>query len=135
MTRWKLIASTLLLAAVSACSHPPKLSTSLDIHKDSPDLVVLKLKITNLEDRVTVPIAIQLTGQAEENGSWDKSATLLQPAAFVLNRKEERTITKLWHISAQAVRTTLVVREQESGNLLKSEKSEKTLAAATTSQR
>ncbi|HTS48415.1 MAG TPA: hypothetical protein VMH05_10755 [Bryobacteraceae bacterium] len=134
MTRWKLIVSTLLLAAVSACSHPPKLSTSLDIRKDSPDLVVLKLKITNLEDRVTVPIAIQLTGQAEEGGSWEKSITILQPAAFVLNRKEERTITKLWHIPAQAVRTTLVVREQESGNLLKSEKSEKTLAAAATSQ-
>jgi len=134
MTRWKLISSTLLLATVSACSHPPKLSTSLDVRKDSPDLVVLKLKITNLEDRVTVPIAIQLTGQAEENGSWDKSITLLQPAAFVLNRKEERTITKLWHIPAQAVRTTLVVREQESGNLLKSEKSDKTLAASATSQ-
>ncbi|HUJ49758.1 MAG TPA: hypothetical protein VLW25_06150 [Bryobacteraceae bacterium] len=127
MTRWKLIASTFLLAALSACAHPPRLSTSLDILKDSPDLVVLKLKVVNLEDRVTVPIAIQLTGQAEENGQWDKSITLLQPAAFVLNRKEERTITKLWHISPQAVRTTLVVREQESGNLLKSEKFEKTL--------
>ncbi len=127
MTRWKLIASTILLAALSACAHPPRLSASLDIHKDSPDLVVLKLKVVNLEDRVTVPIAIQITGQAEENGQWDKSITLLQPAAFVLNRKEERTITKLWHISPQAVRTTLVVREQESGNLLKSEKLEKTL--------
>lgn len=127
MTRWKLIASTLLLAALSACAHPPQLTTSLDIRKDSPDLVVLKLKVVNLEDRVTVPIAIQITGQAEENGQWDKSITLLQPAAFVLNRKEERTITKLWHISSQAVRATLVVREQESGNLLKSEKFEKAL--------
>lgn len=134
MKRWKLITSTILLAALSACAHPPKLSTSLDVSKDSPDLVLLRLKIVNLEDRVTVPIAIQLTGQAEENGQWDRSITLLQPAAFVLNRKEERTITKLWHISAQAVRTTLVVREQESGNLLKSEKFEKALSAAPTSQ-
>ena len=94
----------------------------------------MKLKVVNLEDRVTVPIALQLTGQSEQNGQWDKSVPLLEPAAFVLNRKEERTITKLWHVPAQAVRTTLVVREQESGNLLKSEKFEKTLAAAATSQ-
>ena len=127
MTFWKLIAATLSIAVLCSCAHPPKLSTSLDIRKDSQDLVVLKLKVVNLEDRVTVPIAIQLTGQAEENGSWNKSTTLLQPAAFVLNRKEERTITKVWHVPAQAVRTTLVVREQESGNLLKSEKVEKAL--------
>ena len=130
----KLIQPLLLLAALYGCAHPPKLSTSLDIRKDSPDLVVLRLKVVNLEDRVTVPIAVQLTGQAEQNGQWEKSMPLLQPAAFVLNRKEERTITKLWHVPAQAVRTTLVVREQESGNLLKSEKFEKTLAAAATSQ-
>jgi hypothetical protein len=123
----KILFPLILLAALSGCAHPPKLATTLDIHKDSPDLVILRLKIVNLEDRVTVPIALQLTGQSEENGQWEKSITLLQPAAFVLNRKEERTITKLWHTSAQAVRTTLAVREQESGNLLKSEKSEKTL--------
>ncbi len=130
----KFTAALIAAVALSACSHPPRVSTSLDVRKDSPDLVLLRLKIVNLEDRVTVPIAIQLTGQAEQNGQWDKSSTLLQPAAFVLNRKEERTITKLWHVPAQAVRTTLVVREQETGNLLKSEKFEKTLAAAATSQ-
>lgn len=124
----------ILLLALAACAHPPKVSTTLDVQKDSANLVLLKLKVTNLEDRVTVPIAIQLTGEAQENGQWEKPITLLQPAAFVLNRKEERTITKLWRISADAVRTTLVVREQESGNLLKSEKSEKTFSAAPTSQ-
>ena len=122
----KILLSLILLAALSGCAHPPQVATTLDIHKDSPDLVVLRLKIVNQEDRVTVPIALQLTGQSEENGQWEKATTLLQPAAFVLNRKEERTITKLWHTGGQAVRTTLVIREQESGNLLKSEKSEKT---------
>lgn len=95
--------------------------------------MVVKLKIANMEDRVTVPIAVELSGQAESNGHWDKTSTLLKPAAFVLNRKEDRTITKLWRVPADAVRTTLVVREQESGNLLKSERAEKTLGPATTS--
>ncbi|HLG97733.1 MAG TPA: hypothetical protein VKX49_15570 [Bryobacteraceae bacterium] len=134
MLQLRIVFALTLLGMLTACAHAPQISASLDIRKDSEDLVLLKLKVANLEDRVTVPIAIQLTGQAEVNGQWDKPGTLLQPAAFVLNRKEERTITKLWHVPAQAVRTTLVVREQESGNLLKSEKSEKAFSAAPTSQ-
>jgi len=128
----KFIPVLIAIAALCACAHPPKLSTTLDATKDSNNLVLLKLKIVNLEDSVTVPIAIQLTGQSESNGHWDKSTTLLQPAAFVLNRKEQRTITKLWRIPADAVRATLVVREQESGKLLQSEKFEKTLLPAPT---
>jgi hypothetical protein len=135
MTLSKLIPTAVLLTLLAACAHPPRLSTTLDIAKDSDNLVLLKLKIVNLEDRVTVPIAVELTGEAETGGHWEKAETLLKPAAFVLNRKEQRTITKLWRIPADAVRTTLVMREQETGNLLKTEKSEKTFAAATTSQR
>lgn len=122
------------LAILTACAHPPKLAATLDILRNSDNLVLLKLKITNLDDSATVPIAVQITGQAQINGQWDKPGTVLQPAAFVLNRKEDRTITKLWHVSAQAVRTTLTIREQETGNLLKSEKSEKSFSAAPTSQ-
>src|SRR5271170_4218514 len=135
MTLWKFASPAMLLAVLSACAHPPNLTTALDITKDADNLVLLKLKIVNLDDRVTVPIAVELTGQAETNGHWDKPMPLLQPAAFVLNRKEQRTITKLWRIPADAVRTTLVLREQETGNVLKTEKSEKTLAAAATSER
>lgn len=87
--------------------------------------------VTNLDNGATVPIAIEVTGQARTGSHWDKPTTLLHPAAFVLNRKERREITKLWHIQADAVRTTLVIKEQETGNLLKSEKAEKVLAAAT----
>jgi hypothetical protein len=109
----------ILFLALAGCAHPPKIATTLDVRKESDNLIVLKLKIVNLEDRATVPIAIELTGQSETDSKWDKSSTLLHPAAFVLNKKEERDITKLWRISADAVRTTLIVREQESGNLLK----------------
>ena len=136
----KLLALMIALVALWGCAHPPQLATSLDIQK-SPDnsLVVLQLKVTNLEDRVTVPIAIELTGQARTNGQWSKPETLLHPAAFVLNRKEQRGITKPWRVQADAVRTTLVVKEQESGHLLKSEKAEKAFTGSTapgpTSQR
>ena len=113
------------LLALAGCTKPPQLATSLDIRKQSGDVILLKLKVINLDNRVTVPINIELTGQAEQNGHWDKPATVLHPAAFVLNRKEERDITDVWRVPADAVRTTLVIKEQERGNLLKTEKSEK----------
>jgi hypothetical protein len=97
----------------------------MDVQKQSDDLIVVKLKVANLEDHATVPLNVELTGQAEKNGHWDKSSSLLHPAAFVLNAKEQRDITKFWRTQAEAVRTTLVVKEQERGNLLKTEKAEK----------
>jgi hypothetical protein len=130
----KLLVLMLLLLALCGCAHPPQIATSLDIQKSSNDLVLVKLKVTNLEDRVTVPIAIELTGQARTNGQWSKPETLLHPAAFVLNRKEQREITKLWRVQADAVRTTLIVKEQETGNLLKSEKIEKVFTGSPGSQ-
>ena len=127
----KRFALTLLLLTLWGCANPPQLATSLDIQK-SPDnsLVVLQLKVTNLEPRVTVPIAVELTAQSRVNGQWSKPETLLRPAAFVLNRNEQRGITKPWKVQADAIRTTLIVKEQESGHLLKSEKSEKVFSGS-----
>jgi hypothetical protein len=119
-----------LLLTLMACAHPPKLATGVDILKQSDGLILVRLKIANTENRVTVPIALELTGEAEVNGKWDKPSTLLHPAAFVLNRKEERDITKLWRVQADAVRTTLVIKEQETGNLLRTEKAAKTFSEA-----
>ena len=137
----KPFALMIVLLALWGCAHPPQLATSLNIQK-SPDnsLVVLQLKVTNLEDRVTVPISIELTGEARVDGKWSKPETLLHPAAFVLNRKEQRGITKAWRVQADAVRTTLAVKEQENGHLLKTEKTEKDFtgmpgSTAPTSQR
>jgi hypothetical protein len=121
----KLFALMIVLLALWGCAQPPQLATSLDIQKSSDGLVLVKLKVTNLEDRVTVPIALELTGQARTNGQWSKPETLLHPAAFVLNRKEQREITKLWRVQTDAVRTTLVLKEQETGHILKSDKAEK----------
>ena len=125
----KLLALMMLLLALYGCASPPQLSTALDVHKSADGLILVKLKVTNLEDRVTVPIALELTGEARTNGQWMKPETLLHPAAFVLNRKEQREITKLWRVQADAVRTTLVLKEQETGHVLKSDKAEKSFTS------
>jgi hypothetical protein len=115
----------IFLLVLAGCARPPQISTSLNIQKKSDELVFVTLKVVNLDNSVTTPIAIELIGQARASGHWDKPSTLLHPAAFVLNRKEQREITKLWRIKADGVRTTLVIKEQENGHLLKSEKAEK----------
>jgi hypothetical protein len=107
-----------------------ELDVSLTLDKQSADLIFVKVKVVNTEDRATVPIAIEVTGQAETKGHWDKASTLLHPAAFVLNRKEQREITKLWRVPADAARTTLTVKEQERGFLLKTERAEKVFSAS-----
>jgi hypothetical protein len=126
MTKTFLVLPVFLLLA--ACAKPPKLDVSMTLEKQGADLIFVKVKVVNTEDRATVPIAIEVTGQAESNGHWDKSTTLLHPAAFVLNRKEQREITKFWRVPADAARTMLTVKEQERGNLLKTERAEKAFA-------
>jgi alpha-L-arabinofuranosidase len=120
------VAVCLLLAS---CAKSPKLDVSLSLDKQKADLIFVKVKVVNTEDRATVPIAIEVTGQTQTNGHWDKASTLMHPAAFVLNRKEQREITKLWRVPADAARTTLTVKEQERGNLLKTERAEKVFPA------
>ena len=118
----------LVVLGLTGCAKPPKLVISLTLDKQQADLIFVKVKVVNTEDRATVPIAIELTGQAETNGHWDKPSSLLHPAAFVLNRKELREITKFWRVPADAARTTLTVKEQESGRMLKTERAEKVFA-------
>jgi hypothetical protein len=124
----KLYPLLLVVLGLTGCSKPPRLDISLTLDKQQADLIFVKVKVVNMEDRATVPIAIELTGQAESNGHWDKPSSLLHPAAFVLNRKELREITKFWRVPADAARTTLTVKEQESGRLLKTERAEKVFA-------
>jgi hypothetical protein len=121
----------IVLAALilSGCAGPPKLDISMSVEKQSADLIFVKVKVTNLDTRATVPIAIEVMGQAENDGHWDKPSTLLHPAAFVLNKKEQREITKFWRVPAQAARTTLTVKEQEKGDLLKTLRTEKVFAS------
>lgn len=116
------------VVTLTGCAKAPKLDVTLSLDKQNADLIFVKVKVINTEDRATVPIAIEVTGQAETGGHWDKSSTLLHPAAFVLNKKEQREITKLWRVPAEAARATLTVKEQERGFLLKTEHAEKVFA-------
>ena len=121
---------SLVVISLAGCAHqPPKLDISLTLDKQSANLIFVTVKVVNTEDKATVPVAIEVTGQAQSNGHWDKASTLLHPAAFVLNKKERREITKLWRVPADAARTTLTVKEQESGNVLKTERAEKVFDA------
>jgi hypothetical protein len=119
----------LVILSLTGCTKPPKLDVSLSVDKQNADLIFVKVKVVNTEDRATVPIAIEVIGQSETNGHWDKATSLLHPAAFVLNKKEQREITKLWRVPADAARTTLTVKEQERGLLLKTERAEKVFSA------
>jgi hypothetical protein len=118
------------LTAVTGCAKPPELSVTLSLSKPNADVIFVKVKVVNTEDRATVPIAIEVTGQSQANGHWDKASSLLHPAAFVLNKKEQREITKLWRVPADAARTTLTVKEQETGRLLKTERAEQVFSPA-----
>jgi hypothetical protein len=126
---------TLLLLFVviimAGCARSPVLDVTLSLDKPNADVIFVKVKVVNTEDRATVPIAIEVTGQSQTNGHWDKASTLIHPAAFVLNKKEQREITKLWRVPADTARTTLTVKEQESGKLLKTERAEKVFSPAT----
>jgi hypothetical protein len=124
----------LLLVAIglTGCAKPPKLDITLKMEKQSADVIFVKVRVVNTEDHATVPIAIEVTGQAQTNGQWDKSSSLLHPAAFVLNKKELREITKVWRVPADAARATLTVKEQESGHLLKTERAEKVFSGDAT---
>jgi hypothetical protein len=115
----------LVVLSLTGCAKAPKLDVSLSLDKQNADLIFVKVKVVNTEDRVTVPIALEVTGQTETNGHWDKASTILHPAPFVLNRKEQREITKLWRVPADAARTTVTVKEQERGFLLETERAER----------
>jgi hypothetical protein len=123
-----------MILALAGCAHPPQLKTTVDIQRKSDSLVLVTLKVTNTEDRVTVPINVELTGQSHTDGRWTAVSSLLHPAAFVLNRKEQREITKLWRVNADAVRTTIVIKEQENGHMLKSEKAQQVFAGGAVPQ-
>jgi hypothetical protein len=126
----KTFLTVLVVLSLAGCAKSPKLDITLSLDKPNANVIFVKVKVVNTEDRATVPIAIEVTGQAETNGHWDKASTLMKPTAFVLNRKEQREITKLWRVPADAARTTLTVKEQERGTLLKTERAEKVFSAS-----
>jgi len=92
--------------------------------------VWLMLRIKNLEDRATTPIAPEVVVQTRTGSTWDKPVAQIHPAAFVLNKQEQRDIFKVLHTSAGLVRATLTVKEQENGRVLINQRTEKAVPPA-----
>ena len=113
-----------LAAAITGCAHPPQVSSAITIRRKSVDTVAIVLKLKNLENQPTTPILVRVTAEQRTGQRWSAPQALMNPAAFVLNRKEEHTITTFLKTDAQSLRTMLTVKEAETGNLLKSERSE-----------
>lgn len=107
------------------CARPPRISTTLEITRKSNDVVLVMLRIKNLEDRATTPLAPEVVVQTRTGATWDKPVSQIHPAAFVLNRREQRDIFKVLHTGADFLRATLVVKEQQTGHVLVSQKLEK----------
>ena len=111
-----------LMLVMAACARPPKISTSIAVTRKSPDIVTVTLRVKNLENRPTTPIQIDLTAQMRSGNSWGMAESILHPAAFVLNRNEQHSITANLKTDADAIRSMLVVKEAETGNVLKTER-------------
>jgi hypothetical protein len=114
-----------LLLTIAGCASPPKISATMDITRRAPDTVLVSLRITNLEDRATTPIAPEVVVQTHTGGAWEKPASQIHPVAFVLNKHELRNIVKVVHTKADIVRAMLTIKEQENGHLLMNQRIER----------
>ena len=120
----RILATAVLLVAIAGCARPPKISANLTVTRRTPDMVLLMLRIKNLEDRATTPVAAVVSVQLHSDGAWSKATDAIKPAPFVLNKKEQRDIFKVLHTNADLVRATLTIKAQETGRVLLSERIE-----------
>jgi hypothetical protein len=114
----------LLAALIVGCAHPPKVSTTISVKRKSADTVAIVLEVRNLEKRPTVPILINVAAEMHTVNGWSRSEAIMHPAAFVLNKNEAQIFGANLKVTADAVRTLLVVKEAENGNVLKTERTQ-----------
>jgi hypothetical protein len=112
----------LLLAAclLVGCYHPAQVVIWLDCIRTTPDEAEVAVKVKNLENRATTPLAITLSIESWQDGAWGKPVLLLHPAPFVLNRHEEHVLTAPLKAPGAMIRGFVQITEQESGRLLQS---------------
>src|SRR5207302_8819011 len=75
-----------LLVVIGGCARPPKISATLDVTRRTNDIVLVMLRIKNLEDRATTPLDPEVIVQTRSGSSRDKPVSQIHPAAFVLNK-------------------------------------------------
>ena len=124
-----LSAVILALVLLTACHKPSHVTSSIEFKRKPGDVILVTLKIKNLDDRATTPIVPDLTMQTQTDGKWDKPASIIHPSGFVLARYEERDITAPVRTTASTARLMLTIKEVETGLILRNERFERTLPA------
>jgi hypothetical protein len=112
------------LGLIAGCAHPPKVSTAISIKRKSADVVAIVLEVKNLEKRPTVPILVNVAAELHTANGWSRPDPVIHPAAFVLNRNETQIFGANLKATADGVRTLLVVKEAETGHVLKTERAQ-----------
>ncbi len=120
-----LVLATLTLAG---CAHTARIATSLDFGSRPPDLTVITLKVKNQDTRATTPLLIDVSVQLRRGEDWGKAASVIHPAAFVLNKQEEQILRSTVKLRGEAIRATVSVKEQETGKTVSTEQFEKVLS-------
>ena len=121
----------LCVLLLSACAHPSKVSSTLEMKRKTPDTVVITLKIKNLEDHATTPIVPDVVIQSQTDGAWQKPQQVIHTAAFVLNRHEEHDLTANVKTDAKVIRATITIKEGETGQVIKNERVQMAVGPAT----
>lgn len=111
----KLLVISLLLAG---CAKPPRIGVNLQVRKTSPAGGVATLRVRNQESRPTTPILVEVTLKSSDGSV---PLRVIHPAAFVLNRQEEREIVAPFMSNAASFEPVLAMREAETGKLLSPE--------------
>lgn len=124
-----LAATALVVLLMCGCAKPSNVSTALTFKRKSPDTVLVTLKIRNLENRATTPIIPEVSVQTQTDGKWDRPATIIHTAAFVLNRREEHDLTAMVKTKASVIRATVTIKEAETGVMIKNERMERAVPA------
>ena len=106
-----------LAIGLASCSHSSKIATTIDFGSRAPDLTVITVKVKNQETRATTPLAIDVSLQLKRGEDWGKPASVLHPAAFVLNKQEEQVLRTTVKLRGETIRGTVTVKEQQTGKL------------------
>jgi hypothetical protein len=108
----KVLVLTLLLAG---CAKPPRIGVSLQVRKTSAVAGVATLRVKNQESRPTTPIVVEVSLKPSDGSP---PLRVIHPAAFVLNRQEEREIVAPFTSNAASFEPVLAMREAETGKVL-----------------
>jgi hypothetical protein len=111
----KVVVLVLLLAG---CAKPPRIGVNLQVRKTQPTGGAVTLRVKNQENSPTTPILLEVSLKPSDGSA---PLRVIHPAAFVLNRQEEREIVAPFKSNAPSFEPVLTMREAETGKVLQPE--------------